>query len=164
MSTMIMNNTTDIDCMLLPFGSENYILPIVAVAELGSLEGVEYEFIQDKGFGSLRWRELWLPLVTPDLKPQSKVTSLPKYAVINALYVDTNNPPYFAFIIENHPMRLKIRPEELTWVNKDKQRAVLSKMTDNIVQTQSTEVVLLDLVEISKTVENTYQAKSPNKP
>ncbi|MBI2791482.1 MAG: hypothetical protein HYX61_05955 [Gammaproteobacteria bacterium] len=164
MSAMIMDNTTYIECMLLPFGSENYILPIVAVAELGSLNGVEYEFIQDKGFGSLLWRELLLPLVTPDLKPQSKITTLPKYAVINALYVDTNKPPYFAFIIENHPIRLKIKPEELTWIDRDRQRAALSTMTDAIDQIQSTEVVLLDLVEISKTVETTYQAKSPNKP
>jgi hypothetical protein len=60
-------------------------------------------------------------------------------------------------------MRLKIRPQEITWVDKDKQRAVLCQMTTED-QMQSTEVVLLDLFEISKTIESTYQAKSPNKP
>lgn len=157
------NNTTYIDCMLLPFGAQNYILPIVAVAEVGSLDDVEYEFIHDKDCGLLRWRELSLTLVTPNLQPQSKLLKLPKYAVINALYSDTSMPPYFALIIEKYPMRLKIKPQEITWVDKDSQRAVLCQTTTE-EQMKSTEVVLLDLFEISKTVESTYQVKSPNKP
>jgi hypothetical protein len=160
-----MDNNTEhsIDCMLLTYGTEYYLLPIVAVAELGSLDGAEYDFMQDNGFGSLLWRELILPLVTPDLQPQQKNLKLPKYAVINALFSQANRPPYFALVIEKHPLRLKIFPENLVWVDKDNQRAVLSKKTDT-EEIQNTEVVLLNLFHISKMVENSFQAKSPNNP
>jgi hypothetical protein len=143
------SNKEFLDCILLPFRGELYILPTVAVAELGTLG--EYNNAPEHAtyLGEISWRGLTLPLVTPNLNSKGDALHQPKFAILNALFSDKQKPPFFATVVEDQPFRIKVKPQELTWLDEPNRKVVYSQNDE-----KPREMILLDLENISKEVES----------
>lgn len=144
-----------IDCILISFKGVNYLLPSVAFAEIG-LKG---EFQRDDKLpvlGAMQWRGFSLPVVAPDLSDEKLDTNRSTYAVLNALFSNKLLVPYIGLIIERHPARLKVKPQDITWIDEDKQSALYAKEG-----TLPKEVVMIDLQKLSTIVERVTSHKSP---
>lgn len=145
--------TDFIDCILLNVGKECYLLPMAAIAEVGTLDNAKCQYRQKGELREFLWRDLTIPLVTPDLKDLSNIT-LPKYAIINATYADNKKPPFFALAIERHPTKLRVQFDELKWHDKKNLKATYTKLADDSKGISTQEVILLDLFQMSASIEH----------
>ncbi len=145
-----------IDCILIGFKGVNYLLPSVAFAEIGLNSEFQPE---DKlpVLGAMQWRGFSLPVVAPDLSVDEKLdTNRSTYAVLNALFSNKLLVPYIGLIIERHPARLKVKPQDITWIDEDKQLALYAKEG-----ALPKELVMIDLQKLSSIVESVTSHKSP---
>ncbi len=149
-----------IDCILFTYQEKSYLLPVVAVTEVGVLRDY-YSQNTDFSLASLTWRGISLPLLTPDMNSFHKIPKQAKFAIINALFANRSLPPYFAILIDKHPSRLKVKPEDLTWKDEDKKLAIMSESSAD-----PKEYLLLDISLLSSEVEKLIHCpdKSPNNP
>src|ERR1700733_7985540 len=99
-----------IDSILLPFQSQFYLLPTIAMAEVvpvsdyRRLEGIPL------CLGALSWRGFDLPVMTINLLTSSSI-SFTKVAIINALFSNERWPPYYAIGFDGRPKRIKIKEQ-----------------------------------------------------
>ncbi len=145
MNNRINNDKKMIECMLFSYQEKSYLVPVVAVAEVGMLG--EYHSQKSDFLASLIWRGFSLPLLTPGMDGSDKIPKQAKFAIINALFSNKSLPPYFALLIDKHPSRLKVRPEDFTWIDAVQKRAKSNTIED------SKEVTLLDIAHLSQKVE-----------
>ncbi len=138
---------TTIDCILFTSQDRSYLLPVVAVAEVGIL-GEYHSLDRDFCLASLVWRGYSLPLLTPDMNGSYKIPNQAKFAIINALFLNKSLPPYFAILMEKHPSRLRVKPDDFTWIDKNKKSVKRSNDEED-----SKEYLLLDIAHLSKEVE-----------
>lgn len=137
-----------IDCILFSFKGVNYLLPSVAFAELGIQADIK-KYHDIPVIGLMDWRGYNLPVVLPDLSddyPDVKTN----YAVINALFLNKSVVPYFGLIIDSHPSRMRLRPQEISWIDEKMQLALCTK--DGMLPK---EVVIVDLQKFSSSL-NTF--------
>ncbi|MBS0287227.1 MAG: hypothetical protein JSR17_08025 [Proteobacteria bacterium] len=144
-----------IDCILFSYKAEYYLLPTVAFAELANM-GEFHLIAQGPLLGVIDWRHLTLPLVAPDLSEEVNEKKRLKFAVLHSLCSNKTNIPYFSILMENHPGRIKIKPQDLTWIDEVKSKALLAKEG-----TLPKEVTLVDLQKLSLIVEEATSHKSP---
>jgi len=146
------------DCILFVFKDVTYLLPTVAFAELG-VKG-DIELFQDKPLvGLMSWRGFHLPVVAPDLSEENLDINKSNYAVLNALFANKSLVPYIGLVIDRHPLRLKVKPQDISWTDEEKKMALYTKEGS-----LPKEIVILDLQKLSDIVENATSHKSPYNP
>lgn len=144
-----------VDCILFSYKGTHYLLPVVAFAELLVLK--EFHLIkQNPLLGVIEWHNLTLPLIAPDLSENLSETKHLKFAVMHALFSNKKLSPYFSILMENHPARVKIKLQDLTWINHEKKEALLAKEGS-----LPKEVIIVDLQKLSEVVESATDHKSP---
>lgn len=148
-----------VDCILFSHRGIHYLLPTVAFAELG-VKGELYLTQNDATiFGQLHWRGFDIPLVSPDLHEKPMNSPCCKFAVLNAIYENRKITPYLSILIENHPCRIKLKPQDISWINEQEQTALYVKEG-----TLPKEVVIFDLQKFCSEVEKLVSHKSPYNP
>lgn len=152
-----------IDCIVLSYQQKAYVLPVIAIAELLSLQDVDYEKNNDMPFIFLKWRHHLLPLISLTLTPFEKKLDNAKIVIINTLSTENEKILYVATQVEGVPRKIRIKPQDLSWQNLEKKIAVYTASQD-----KKEEFILLDLYQFSKDIEalstQYHLYMSPNSP
>lgn len=149
-----MTDAMQIDCTIVKFGEEKFIVPTSAFVEFFMLFDVPRivqtkQNIEEYRVYSISWKNFVLPLVNLDLSE----TKLPfpkkvKIAIVHALYSkECRHPPYFALCFDTVPSRLKVSAKTIEWIDNEKKTArVKAEKADE-------KVTIIDLFQFSRRLE-----------
>lgn len=147
-----------IDCTIFSYQGRYFVLPTVSLAEVLSASKAAPLANHGAGqdvFQEISWKERFLPLIAFDLS-KFKMAGIrtEKVAIINALFSAACHAPfYFAIYFDGICYRRKLSSSMIRWTNQENKQA---EITDD---SQKIHVTVLDLFQISKTVEEYLQNK-----
>jgi hypothetical protein len=140
-----------IDCSLLTYKDSAYLLPTIAISEAIILPAGFPLSRQSSIVGTYNWSEENRPILTLDLLPPNVAPiKNPKIAFLHNT-LPKRKYPFFAVLFEGQTRRIKILPENITWIDESKKRAIVAE------KRAQTEVCIVDLTELSNEVELTYR-------
>lgn len=138
-----------IDCSLLLFKKNQYLVPTVAIAEAIILPK---EFVLSRYavvIGEYEWQQQIIPIVTLDLLPLNEVEiKNPKIAVLHSMQ---KNIPYVAVLFEGQVKRLRISQDSIKWSDAVNRLAIVTE------KKLCTDVVLPDILTISQAAQSGCQ-------
>ncbi len=144
-----------IDCALLSYQKEKFLLPLMSIAEIISLDNIDNLQNTEKSstwVGEFLWQEIPLIVVTlPTYHHYSSPLWKPKIVVMHALFSQENFFPFFAILFEGASERVRVSSEDVEWNNASQKKANL------INDYQKLEVTLVDIWALSQRVEG-FQA------
>lgn len=140
-----------IDCSLLIYKDCVYLVPTLAISEAMILPAGFPLSRQSSIVGVYNWNQENRPILTLDLLPLNAAPiKHPKIALLHNI-LPKRNCPFFAVLFEGQTRRIKMLPENITWIDESKKIAVVAER-----KTQ-TEVTIVDLAALSEEVELTYR-------
>lgn len=133
-----------IDCSLLAFQDDYYVLPTLAIAEAIILSG-DLNMNRDSPFiGFYDWQNMKLPMMTFDLLPLNHRKILhPKVAIMHSLPQEGGILSNFAMLFDGRARRIKLSDENIAWTNESKMHAMIMFKKEHI------NVVVVDLQTLS---------------
>ncbi len=139
-----------IDCSLLTYKDSIYLLPTLAIAEAMILPA-EFPLSQSSIVGVYNWNQENRPILTLDLLPPNTAPIRhPKIAFLHNV-LPKRNYPFFAVLFEEQARRIKMLPENITWIDEKRKMAAVTEKRTQI------QVFIVDLTELSNEVELTYR-------
>ena len=149
-----MDNKKTIDCALLPYENQCFLLPTIAMEKAFLLE--EYQIEENMPapfwFGTMQWDNASIPIVTMNLSAVSQYKQeRPRVALVHALFSSDRFPPHFAILFDNKVQRVRIAPEEITWADRENRTILLEKGNEK------REVTVLDIYALSQAVEQSLE-------
>lgn len=138
------------NCALLGYQNNLFLLPMLAIAELISIKNIEDVEFNENGstvLGEYRWQQINLPVIAIDLASLPASIIHPKLAILHVTFSNSQvDLAYVAVIFEGTPKRLKIHSEQLVWSDEKSKRAILHLAED-------LEVTIFDLNRLSQVLE-----------
>ncbi|MGE3320305.1 MAG: hypothetical protein AB7I18_13515 [Candidatus Berkiella sp.] len=140
-----------IDCSLLLFKNNQYLIPTIAIAEAIILPK-EFAFNRhSKVVGSYEWQQQNIYVATLDLLPlaDTKIKN-PKIAILHSMQ---KNTAYVAVLFEGQVKRLRISQESIEWADALKKLAIVSDKKVRL------DVVLPDIMAIGHAAQSGSQSQ-----
>ncbi|MCS5712592.1 hypothetical protein [Candidatus Berkiella aquae] len=131
-----------IDCNILAFKGNYYLLPTLAIAQAIILPGEYNVNIHSPFLGFYDWQNLKVPIVTFDLLPVQGKLRQPKIAILHGL-PQNGNLSILATLFDGRARRIQLNEENLIWADESQMLATVTIQKENI------DVVIVDLQKLS---------------
>jgi len=135
-----------LDCALFQYCYHRYLLPTIAAVEFlaATNKAIRFESLHStnaKTVGEIFWRNQRIPMLLPDLSVPSELLK-PTKIVITRRILEQNQEGYLAFPFEGTPKRLKLTPNEITWLDQSKKQVLI------LTNQQQIQASILDVTRI----------------
>ncbi|HRE30545.1 MAG TPA: hypothetical protein PLD88_01095 [Candidatus Berkiella sp.] len=131
-----------IDCNILPFKGNYYLLPTLAIAQAVILPGEYNVSINSPFLGFYDWQNLKVPIVTFDLLPIQGKLRQPKIAILHGL-PQNDNLSILATLFDGRARRIPLNEENLVWADENNMLATVTMQNENI------DVTIVNLQKLS---------------
>lgn len=141
-----------VDCVLLPYQGTLFLLPMVAIADIVTLESLSNNLPNEKKntpwMGVFYWQSTPIPVLPINFSEKLICSERHHLAVVQSFYKNKYFLPFFGLIFEGQFKRLIIKEKEIGWYKAPRLWQVIVKTKDHNLN-----ATLLPLEKFSNEIE-----------